>query len=215
MLTSSDLVFLLGDRFAPAPGFLGSKHEVIGRAATVDADRLGEAAIAAALLGLERDGYVRLTREPKKELLGLRNTHTVRAERTPGASAPADTLEAGLLAAVGDGRDEVDAVVFRWFEEETPHPPSRVLSRVRDGLVARGLVERSETRAKKLFWTQTTVHYTPSAAVVSALATAPADALLALLADAGGRADLRETLRAEIGQGFLQRTEHGDPGDSD
>jgi hypothetical protein len=210
MLTSSDLVFLLGDRFAPAPGFLGTKHEVIGRGATVDAGPLAEAAIAAALLGLERDGHLHLTREPKKEMLGLRNTHTVRAERTPTATAPPDTLEAALLAAVGDGRDEIDEVVYRWLDEDRTVPALAVLDLVRDGLVARGLVARTETKAKKLFWTQTTVHHAPTAETTAALEAAPADALLALLADAGGRADLRETLRTEIGQGFSRRTDHGD-----
>lgn len=215
VLTSSDLVFLLGDRFAPAPGFLGTKHEVIGRGATVDAGPLAEAAVAAALLGLERDGQVRLTREPKKEMLGLRSTHTVRAERTPGASAPPDTLEAALLDAVGDGRDEIDEVVYRWFGEDRSVPALWVLDAVRDGLVARGLVARSETKAKKLFWTQTTVHHAPTAETTAALAASPADALLALLADAGGRPDLRETLRTETGQAFTRRTDHGDVSDYD
>lgn len=210
MLTPSDLVFLLGDRFAAPPGFLATKHEVLGRGATVDGDALAEAVLAAALLGLERDTLVHLTREPKKELLGLRKTHTVRAERTPGASAPEHSLEAALLDAIGDGRDEVDEVVYRWFGDDSPAPAHAVLDRVRDGLVARGFVERTETRARKLLWTQTTVHYAPSAETLAARDAAPAETLLALLADAGGRADLRETLRTEIRQGLARRQEHAD-----
>lgn len=211
MLTPSDLVFLAGDRFADAPRRFRVACSLPG-GASADAASLAEAVTAAALLALELDGRIRLTREPKKELLGLRKTHTVRAERVAGADAPpAHSLEASLLDAVGGGRDEVDRVVYRWFRADETVPATVLLDRVRDGLVVRGLVERVETRTKQLLWTRTAVSYALPEATRSALTGDAADALLALLADAGGRPELRETLRVEIKQGFDQRVDHGDP----
>lgn len=215
MLTCSDLVFLAGDCFADAPRRFRTAYE-LPDGSSVEAAPLAEAALAASFLMLERDGHLRLAREPKKEWMGLRSTHTVRTWPVSGRPhPPAHTLEASLLLAVGDEGAEVDEIVYRWVGDDVLQPSVTVLDRVRDGLVARGHVTRTEAKARKLFWTQTTVSHALPDATHGALDVAGVASLQTLLADAGGRPDLRETLRAEIEQGLDRRTDHGDAGDVD
>ena len=57
--------------------------------------------------------------------------------------------------------------------------------------------------------TTTEVAVTVSDATQAALAAADPEALRALLADAGGRPDLRESLRAEVRQGLMRRVDRG------
>lgn len=213
MLTPSDLVLLAAPRFVDAPRRFRTLYD-LPDGTSVEAAPLAEAALAAAFLTLESDGHLRLLREPKKEWLGLKSTHTVRAERGAG-TPPADTLEASLLAAVGDRRDEVDEVLYRWFGEDVFQPSVTVLDRVRDGLVARGHITRTETKVRKLLWTTTTVAYGVPDATRGALDVAHVAAVQARLVDADGRPDLRDTLRTEIEQGLARRTDHGDAGDID
>ena len=109
----------------------------------------------------------------------------------------------------------MDEVVYRWVGEDVLQPSATVLDRVRDGLVARGLVTRTETKTRKLLWAQTTVAYAVPDATRVALVTASVAAVEALVAEAGRRDDLRHTLRVEIEQGLDRRADHGDAGDID
>jgi hypothetical protein len=212
-LAPSELVALLGDRFAGSPSLTTGKYHLLSGAGAVALNPIAEAVVQAAFLGLERDGLVRLDRTPKSTFFGLRKSHTVLAElAADGGPAAAGAVEAGLLDALRSGRAEVDEVVYTWLGEDQPWPQVGVMSRVRDGLVARGAVERTETQEKGLLRTKTEVAFTVSDATQAALAAADPEALRALLADAGGRPDLRESLRAEVRQGLMRRVDRGGGG---
>ncbi|HEX9953127.1 MAG TPA: hypothetical protein VGB53_15260 [Rubricoccaceae bacterium] len=208
-LAPSELVALLGDRFAGSPSLTTGKYHLLSGAGTVALNPIAETVVQAAFLGLERDGLVQLERAPKSTFFGLRKSHTVLAELAGGGAAAVGAIEAGLLDALRSGRAEVDEVVYTWFGEDQPWPQIDVMSRVRDGLVARGAVERTETEEKGFLRTKTEVAFTVSAATQAALAAADVEALKALLADAGGRPDLRESLRAEVRQGLMRRVDRG------
>ncbi len=210
-LSPADLVLLAPDRFASTSPRKSDAHTRLDGAGTVAESELAQSVLLAALLTLERDGHISLTRAPKKELLGLRKTHTVHAARTSGSSTalPGPT-EATLLAAVPEAPVEIDEVVYRWLGDDTPNPDAMLLGRVCHGLVERGLVERTETTTKKWFFTNTDVSFSLPEATRAAVAAADVSALSALVTDATGRPDLVETLRIEIGQGLRRRVEAQD-----
>jgi hypothetical protein len=211
-LALSELVALLADRFAGSPSLTTGKYHLLSGAGTVALNPIAEAVVQAAFLGLERDGLVRLERAPKSTFFGLRKSHTVLAERASDRSATVGAIEAGLLDALRSGRAEVDEVVYTWFGEDQPWPQIDVMTRVRDGLVARGAVERTEREEKGFLRTKTEVTFAVSDATRAALAAADPEALRALLADAGGRPDFRESLRAEVRQGLMRRVDRGGGG---
>lgn len=210
-LSPADLVLLSPDRFASTSPRKSDAHIRLDGAGTVAETELAESVVIAALLTLERDGHITLTRAPKKELLGLRKTHAVHAARTPGSSTalPGPT-EATLLAAVPEAPAEVDEVVYRWLGDDTPNPDALLLGRACHGLVERGLVERTETTTKKWFLTHTDVSFSLPESTRAAIAAADVSALSTLVADAGGRPEFAETLRTEIRQGLSRRVEAQD-----
>lgn len=209
-LAPSELVSLLADQFAGSPSLTTGTYHLLSGAGTVALNPIAESVVQAAFLGLERDGTVRLERAPKSTFFGLRKSHTVLAELAGDAgSAALGAVETGLLDALRSGRAEVDEVVYIWFGENQMWPQIDVMARVRDGLVARGAVERTVTEEKGFLRTKTEVAFTLPDATQAALAAADAEALRALLADAGGRPDFRETLRAEVRQGLMRRVDRG------
>ncbi|HEX8299561.1 MAG TPA: hypothetical protein VF594_10425, partial [Rubricoccaceae bacterium] len=157
-LAPSELVTLLGDRFAGPPSFTTGKRLVPGLPDPVALNPLGDLIVQAALLGLERDGLVHLDRAPKSTLFGLRKTHTVLVRRT-GSGSPVGRVEAGLLGALGPEPIEVDEAVYGWFGEDQSWPQAYVVDEVVGGLVERGAVERTETQEKGLIRTKTSVTF--------------------------------------------------------
>src|SRR5688500_850844 len=85
--TPSELVVLFGDRFADEGGMLTAKEEILTSGRKVSVEKVAKAAMAAAVLGAEQAGAVRLDPRAGKALFGLvktRNLHLV-----PGASPEA------------------------------------------------------------------------------------------------------------------------------
>ncbi len=202
--SASESVLIAPSRFAGPAGFTTGTHVALDGSGKIDARTLVESAVMAALLSLEQAGALTLVREAKTELLGLHKTHAVLAGRVHGGPPPAaGTSEAGLLAAVPEVPIEVDRVVAHWLVVDMYDPDAVVLERIRDGLVRRGLVERTEIKTKTWIFTRTTVAFT----LTDAARAADIEALHALVADAGGRPEFAATLRTEVRQGLTARTE--------
>jgi hypothetical protein len=211
LLTPTELVVLLGDRFVGAGSMTKGKYDLLSGAGTVALNPLAEALLQVAFLSLEADGHLRLAHRAGKAMFGLVKTNAVTAERT-GAERPAGALEAQLLDALDgmDGPAEVDAVVYHWFGQDLAWPHQFVPPAVVGGLVARGLVAEGEERG--LLRKKKTYALTPAGqAALAAASEAPAQALLAA---AEARAPLAEHLLREVKQGLRRRTYRGGATDS-
>ena len=209
-LTPSETVLLHGDRFAGEAGMLRGKTELLTAEKKVSTDQLAEAALAAAVLGSEQAGAIRLEARTKKVLFGLMSRQTLYAEAAGGAAPPQGTLEAFFLAALGTGPREVDDVVYEMLETDTDYPAETVLDRVRLGLFGRGLLERDEVRKLKFF---TTYRYRLAPAAAELLRGQPADPVRRLLDEAErGRAAVWQLLRKHIGSALARRKEQSDVG---
>jgi hypothetical protein len=154
--TPSELVVLFGDRFAPEAGMLASKEEVLTSGVKVNAQRLMEEALSAALLAVHASGAARLEERTGTTLFGLMKKHTLHLVRGTGASLfPAGSVEAALVAAAS-GREAWEALTG-WIGHESTDPSVRILSLIKEGLAARGLLEVRERKALKLFTVSTFV----------------------------------------------------------
>jgi hypothetical protein len=198
----SELVLLFGDRFVGEGSWTrGSEPLLSGGGAVARAD-LAREVLTLALLAMEQSGEIRVFVETRRALLGLVRREVVVAEATGSRAAwPAGSLEGELRETINGSRSEVWEVVHRWLGSDMRSPEGFVLDRVKRGLVARGLVQREETRSMKLF-----VSHTDSLpeATRALLAGVSPDALLEL-----GRGGERvERLRKQVMSALARRTEN-------
>ncbi len=155
-LTPSEHVYLNGEKFAPKAGIFGKTHLM-----HVDFDanvtQLVQAIFSAAFLTLEQQGTLRLEIRPKKVLFGLASTKGLYADSVgPMAAWPAQTIESALpgLAyqlASSKGQNEVYNMIYAWLGQDSSSPFEDVLTRVKNGMVARGLLGAHEERTLKIF----------------------------------------------------------------
>jgi hypothetical protein len=147
----SELVILFGDRFAPEAGLLGWKEEILTSRVKVNAEKLMNAAIRAALYAVHRSGAAELRLRAGKTLFGLMNTQKVFLLQGAGsASFPAGSLEAYLLeAAVME--QEVENVLKTFIGEESSNPPQRALALMKRGMSERGMLE-AEMKKSMIFF---------------------------------------------------------------
>jgi len=203
----SELVLLLGDRFAGAGSFTQGKEELLTGAATVAQNELAREVLTVALLAMEHAGEIRIAVEKRKALLGLTTRQALVAEATGSRAAwPAGSLEGELREAIGGSASEVYDVVHRWLGNDMASPERHVLDRVKRGLVGRGLVHREEKRTLKVFVSHTD---TLPDATRSLLAAESPDALLGLLR-APGRTEVVELIRKQVTKALNHRTEDDD-----
>ncbi|HEX8359536.1 MAG TPA: hypothetical protein VF613_05490 [Longimicrobium sp.] len=200
----SELVLLLGDRFAGPGSFTQGKEELLAGSGTVAQNELAQNVLVVALLAMEQAGEIRIAQEKKKALLGLMTRQTVVAEATGSRAAwPAGSLEGELRETINGSRPEVWDVVARWLGNDMRSPEGYVLDRVKRGLVGRGLVQREEKRTMKIF---TSHSDSLPDATRTLLAGQSPDALLRLLKD-GARGETVDLLRKQVAKALNLRTE--------
>jgi hypothetical protein len=203
----SELVLLLGERFAGAGSFTQGKEELLTGAATVSQNELAREVLTVALLAMEQAGEIRIINEKRKALLGLTTREALVVEATGSRAAwPAGSLESELRDTIAAFRAEVYDVVYRWFGNDMDSPERHLLDRVKRGLVGRGLVQREEKRTLKIFVSHDD---TLPDATRSLLAAESPDALLGLLR-APGRAEVVELIRKQVTKALNRRTEDDD-----
>jgi hypothetical protein len=203
----SELVLLLGDRFAGAGSFTQGKEELLTGGATVALNELAREVLTGALLAMEHAGEIRIAVEKRKALLGLTTRQALVAESTGSRAAwPAGCLESDLRETIAASRSEVYDVVYGWLGNDMASPERHVLDRVKRGLVGRGLVKREEKRTLKVFVSH---NDTLPDATRSLLAAESPDALLGLLR-APGRGEVVELIRKQVAKALNRRTEDDD-----
>ena len=172
-LTPSERVYLNGEKFAPKAGIFG-KTRLMHMEFDVNVTQLVQAIFSAAFLTLEQQGTLRLEIRSKKVLFGLASTKALFADSVgPMAAWPGQTIEAALAGlayqlAENKGQNEVYGIVYAWLGQDFSSPYEEVLTRVKNGLAARGLVEAREERTLKIF--TRTVYSLPEATRQLALA---------------------------------------------
>jgi hypothetical protein len=155
-LTPSEHVYLNGEKFAPKAGIFG-KTRLMHIEFDANVIQLVQAIFSAAFLTLEQQGTLRLEIRAKKVLFGLASAKGLFADSVgPMAAWPAQTIEAALpgLAyqlASSKGQNEVYGMVYAWLGQDSGAPFEEVLTRVKNGLAVRGLVETREERTLKIF----------------------------------------------------------------
>jgi hypothetical protein len=176
----SELVILFGDRFAPEAGLLASKEEILTSGVKVNAEKLMNAAMKAALYAVHRSGAAELRLRAGKALFGLMNTQKLFLLQGSGsAQFPAGSLEAYLLEqAVLE--TEVEAVLKAYIGEESSNPPQRALGLMKRGMSERGMLE-AEMKKSMLFFA--TVDYVLPAATRMAAEAEPLEPVQQLLRD--------------------------------
>lgn len=157
----SELVILFGDRFAPEAGMLTAREEILTSGVKVNAEKLMNAAMKAALYAVHRSGAGRLEIRAGKALFGLMNTKKLFLLQGPGtAEFPAGSLESYLLEAAVMER-EVEDVLKAFIGEESSNPPQRALGLMKRGMSERGMLEAEMKKTMMVF---TTINYALPAA---------------------------------------------------
>jgi hypothetical protein len=212
-LTPSEHVYLNGEKFAPKAGIFG-KTRLMHMDFDANVIQLVQAIFAAAFLTLEQQGTLRLEIRPKKVLFGLASAKGMYADAVgPMAAWPAQTIEAALpgLAyqlASNKGRNEVYSMVYAWLGQDYSSPFEEVLTRIKNGLAARGLVEAREERTLKIF--TRTVYALPEATRQLALTQSiqPVQQLFSWCQQA--RPELWESLNNQIKKAVAAHQEKSD-----
>jgi len=212
-LTPSEHVYLNGEKFAPKAGIFG-KTRLMHMDFDANATTLVQAIFAAAFLTLEQQGTLRLEIRPKKVLFGLASTKALYADSVgPSAAWPGQSIEAALpgLAyqlASDKGKNEVYAMIYAWLGQDFSSPFEEVLTRIKNGMSARGLVETHEERTLKIF--TRTVHVLPEATRQLALTQSiqPVQQVITLCQQT--RPDLWDSLNNQIKKAVSARQEKTD-----
>lgn len=180
----SELVVLFGDRFTPEAGMLASKEEVLTSGVKVNAEKLMNAAVGAAVWAVHRAGAATLELRQGKALFGLLKTQKLHVVRgTGGAAFPPHTLESRIVEA-SYSAPEVQKLLEACIGGEVADPPARVLGLIKAGMAERGLLGQEERKTMMVF---TTVAYTLPETTRAAAERESLDAVQALLRDAEQR----------------------------
>jgi hypothetical protein len=157
----SELVLLFGDRFTPEAGMLASKEEILSSGVKVNAQKLMETAMRAAVWSLHRAGAAKLEIRQGKALFGLIKTRTLHLVRGSAPSSfPEHSLESVLAEAAGQEKP-LDDVLAAFIGQEVADPPTRANGLIKAGMSRRGLLESEEKKTLMVF---TSVAYTLPAA---------------------------------------------------
>lgn len=146
-LTPSERVYLHAEAFArertlkQAIGLVHSDKKV-------DASELNSAILAAAVLGAERAGRLRLRVGERSKWFGLRKAPGLFLEATGDAALfPAGTLEHDLAALAQGAKDgEATELLKTLLREDSSWPETNSLGLVQEGLAKRGLLTSEQTK---------------------------------------------------------------------
>jgi hypothetical protein len=180
----SELVLLFGDRFAPEAGLLASREEVLTSGVKVNAQKLMDAAVAAAFWAVHRSGAATLELRQGSKLFGLMKTQKLHIVRgTVPSPFPAGSLESVIVEA-SEQAPEVRGILESFIGSEVMDPPARVLGLMKAGLSGRDLLQTEERKTMKVF---TTVAYTLPESTRAAAERQPLEPVQALLRDSEQR----------------------------
>jgi hypothetical protein len=144
--TPSELVVLFGEKFADEGGMLAAREEALVSRMKVSAEKLAHAALAAALLGNEQAGAVRLEHRKGKAMFGLMNTeklHVVLGDYEP--AWPDGTIEA-TVALLAHGGPTIAELFQSAIGSESHNPGQQVCAMVKAGLAGRDLMDVAERK---------------------------------------------------------------------
>ena len=202
--SGSELVFLRGEHFAPVAGGLTPRVQLLHADIRVKAHELGEAILAAAILGCEASGGISLAVGAKKAFLGLRTVNVLTAEPAgTGAPWPEHSLESNLQGIIRNGPIEVTGLVYRVLVEDESMPWELPAKIVQKGLHSRGLLEVEETRVLKVLKSH---RYRLPDSTAALAAQSSLDEVQRLLRNTPSmRPDLWKLLVDQISKGVKQR----------
>ena len=150
-LTPSEQVVLFPDRFTVEGGLLTRKVDLPdGR--KLASEGLGRAAAAAAILGCEAAGGLRLEVQEGRALLGLMRTRKLMAVPATDQTEPwpEGSLEAAVGAQLANGPVDVNALVQGLIGGEHHDPAAELVTDVQRGLARRGLLASEQVRVMKI-----------------------------------------------------------------
>ena len=204
----SELVVLFGDRFAPEAGMLAAKEEVLTTGAKVNAEKLMNAAMAAALFAVHNSGAARLEVRQGKALFGLLKTQKLHVVRGTGASPfPAHSLESRIVER-SETAPEVQKLLEAYIGGEVANPPQRALGLIKAGMAERGLLG---TEARKTMLVFTTADFVLPPATRAAAERVPLEPVQALLREAEQREpELFKQVQKDIDGARVMMTESRD-----
>lgn len=217
-LVPSELVWLNAAAFAGKKSFNDWVYTPLGSEASVSLKDLARQVVAAALLGAEQAGAIRIETRPKKTLFGLRTVTALYATPSDGSpQAPPDTLESRLVTIARDlqaqkDKHEVDKIVHNLLTEDVGNPWGAVLADVGDGMSRRGLLETKEVKRLKIFTSSEYVLPERTAELAAGAASAPVQQLLADTKQ--NRPEVWKLLTDKIEAGFKSRVEQDSDHDS-
>jgi hypothetical protein len=153
-LTPSELVFFHGEEFAKR--VLMGNITLVHSEAKVSAADLGRAMLAAAVLGAEQGGSIRLEVRSKKGFLGLGKTDSLYVEPTEAAVAwPEPSLEADIVRLAPmwrarKGQNDVFNVIYGVLGEDSVNPCQSLGDKIKARLASRGVLRGIEERKLKV-----------------------------------------------------------------
>lgn len=143
-LSPSQIVLLRGEAFVRNRGNLE-----LANGARVSSRELGETLVKAALLACTSQEVLDLQVRPRRSFFGLLSTPVLFAEpQSAPVPWPESTLEAWLthLAAQlqPEKRHRIQTLVYVFLRENSSNPWQQIVKEVQGGLVALGVLERTE-----------------------------------------------------------------------
>lgn len=204
-LTPSEVVLLLGDRFAESGGLMRANEVLLLTGDKVRADRLAEAALAALVLANEKAGALRLELEKKKVLFGVFKRQALMAYPGAPGAWPDRSAEWAVSQSAQERPKEVDELLAQFIGERTANASTQALNQVKAGMAARGVLNVEEKRVLKVF---TTSSFAPSDVTRTLAAAARADEVKELLATCEReRPEVWKALMADVRGAVNQMTE--------
>jgi hypothetical protein len=213
-LAPSEIILLNGEQFAKKARI--GNLDLLHAEASVSAEQLAQAMLAAAILANEQAGAIRLDVREKKALLGFRKVsrlYAVPDQASP--SWPPGCLEAEvrplseqLLAGV-EG-NEVSSVIVAWLKQDSANPWQSAIELVKAGLASRYLLDAVEEKRLKVF---STTRYELPDATATLIAQQPIEPVQQLLRSCQDNQPGKwNLLQNEIRSAIKARTEQNDGG---
>lgn len=213
-LAPSEIVLLNGEQFATKART--GNVDLLHTEASVSAEQLAQAMLAAAILANAQAGAIRLDVREKKALLGFRKVSRLYAvPDQASASWPAGCLESEVrplseqLLAGGDN-NEVSSVLVAWLKADSSNPWQSAIELVKAGLASRYLLDTIEEKRLKVF---TTTRYELPDSTATLIAQQPIEPIQQLLqACQDNEPEMWKLLQNEIKSAIKARTEQVDSG---
>lgn len=208
-LTPSETVLLNGERFAGKR--LVGNVRLLHADRKVAADQLARAVLMAAALANEEDGAIRFETGKLPRWFGLRSRTALFVEPAGESSWPRYTLEWAIPTFLeemryqeGPDRIPMGALVDSFFVGDRADPWKYVIDLVKDGLAARGLLDRRPERWFRLD-TGRIEYELPEATAQLATESTPEDVERLFDATRSARPELWELLEWEIDRAVAAR----------